>query len=345
MPKGTSAPGNSPTVPGLTGPVARAVERMDEGRRVGAGGRRAAGSPRRARQAGERSRVASAPSTVQRRRGDDQRRRAGGDGPGRSSRTTVATGTAERTVGAVGRAGVACRSIRGSCHTPLPCSASWVRGRPARCSGSTSRRRGSTASTTCRCPTRWSRWSEGVVVRSWSGLIDPGRDDPAGGDRGPRHLDGAGPRRGHAAPSRRSRLVSDAVVAASARGVPLAGMKLDYDLTILETQARDLCRCGPRRAGMVRAGARRRRSSTATSTPTARAGGRSSTSARTTAIEIGNAHDASADAIASIEVLFALAVRYDDAVGVRSHAAPPRPDRLAPGVDGGLRLAGGWPRG
>ena len=40
-------------------------------------------------------------------------------------------------------------------------------------------------------------------------------------------------------------LVSDAVVAASGRGVPLAGMKLDYDLTILETQARDLFGSGP----------------------------------------------------------------------------------------------------
>ena len=33
-------------------------------------------------------------------------------------------------------------------------------------------------------------------------------------------------------------LVTDAVVSAGARGVPLVGMKLDYDLTILEMQAR-----------------------------------------------------------------------------------------------------------
>ena len=51
-------------------------------------------------------------------------------------------------------------------------------------------------------------------------------------------------------------------------------------------------------------------SSTATSTPTARAGARWSTCARLYGIEIGRAHDASADAIASIEVLFALAVRH-----------------------------------
>ena len=33
-------------------------------------------------------------------------------------------------------------------------------------------------------------------------------------------------------------LVLDAVVSASRRGVPLVGMKLDYDLTILDTQAK-----------------------------------------------------------------------------------------------------------
>ncbi len=44
-------------------------------------------------------------------------------------------------------------------------------------------------------------------------------------------------------------LVSDAVVAAGRRGVPLAGMKLDYDLTILETQARDAFGPRPRSSG------------------------------------------------------------------------------------------------
>ena len=36
-------------------------------------------------------------------------------------------------------------------------------------------------------------------------------------------------------------LLADAVVSAGRRGVPLAGMKLDYDLTMLETQAVQLC--------------------------------------------------------------------------------------------------------
>jgi DNA polymerase-3 subunit epsilon len=85
---------------------------------------------------------------------------------------------------------------------------------------------------------------EGIVVRSWSGLIDPGREIPAEATA----VHGISTARAraegmplHAAIS----LVSDAVVAASARGVPLAGMKLDYDLTILETQARDLFGSGP----------------------------------------------------------------------------------------------------
>ena len=60
MPNGGSAPGNSPTVPGFTGPGAGAVEGVDQGGRVGEGGggrwfcpggradRRKSGRPRRA---------------------------------------------------------------------------------------------------------------------------------------------------------------------------------------------------------------------------------------------------------------------------------------------------------
>ncbi len=85
---------------------------------------------------------------------------------------------------------------------------------------------------------------EGVVVRSWSGLIDPGREIPPDATA----VHGISTERardeGMPLPAAIS-LVSDAVVAASGRGVPLAGMKLDYDLTILETQARDLFGSGP----------------------------------------------------------------------------------------------------
>ena len=94
------------------------------------------------------------------------------------------------------------------------------------------------------------------------------------------------------------------------RGVPLAGMKLDYDLTILETQARDSSgRVPSSRDGAVRCSTPA--SSTATSIPTARAGVRLTDLCVHYGIEIGNAHDAAADAMASIEVLFALAVRHD----------------------------------
>ena len=85
---------------------------------------------------------------------------------------------------------------------------------------------------------------EGVVIRSWSGLIDPGREIPP--EATAVHGISTERARDEGMPLREAiSLVSDAVVAASARGVPLAGMKLDYDLTILETQARDLCGWGP----------------------------------------------------------------------------------------------------
>ena len=61
-----------------------------------------------------------------------------------------------------------------------------------------------------------------------------------------------------ACPWRGGQLLADAVVSAGRRGVPLAGMKLDYDLTMVETQAVQLCGRGIVREGMVRTRARRR---------------------------------------------------------------------------------------
>ena len=79
----------------------------------------------------------------------------------------------------------------------------------------------------------------GEVVSTSSGLIDPGREIPAGATAV------------HGITTARARaegmplceaieMITDALVSASSRGVPLAGMKLDYDLTILDTQARNL---------------------------------------------------------------------------------------------------------
>jgi DNA polymerase-3 subunit epsilon len=151
---------------------------------------------------------------------------------------------------------------------------------------------------------------DGVVVRSWSGLIDPGRNIPAEATA----VHGITTERArhegmplHAAIS----LVSDAVVAASERGTPLAGMKLDYDLTILETQARDLFGSGPIEQGwcgpVLDVGVIDRHFDPD------REGRRTLTDLCCHyGIEMGQAHDAAADATASIEVLFALAVRYEE---------------------------------
>jgi DNA polymerase-3 subunit epsilon len=152
--------------------------------------------------------------------------------------------------------------------------------------------------------------AEGVVVRSWSGLIDPGREIPL--DATAVHGISTARARDEGMPLAAAiSLVSDAVVAASARGVPLAGMKLDYDLTILETQARDLFGSGPIEQGwcgpVLDAGVIDRHFDPD------RRGRRTLTDlCAHYGIEIDHAHDATADATASIEVLFALALRHEE---------------------------------
>ncbi len=150
---------------------------------------------------------------------------------------------------------------------------------------------------------------DGVVVRSWSGLIDPGCDIP--GEATAVHGISTERAREGGMPLREGiELVSDAVVAAGRRGVPLAGMKLDYDLTILQTQASRLSGggiiergwCGPVLDAVVidrhfdpdRHGRR-------TLVDLCDHYG----------IEITNAHDAWCDAVASIEVVFAQAWRHE----------------------------------
>jgi DNA polymerase-3 subunit epsilon len=104
-------------------------------------------------------------------------------------------------------------------------------------------------------------------------------------------------------------MIAAEVVSAGARGVPLVGMKLDYDLTILDTQSRTLCGrglpergwCGPVLDAVVldRHEDRFRKGSRTLSALCAHYG-----------VCIENAHDAVADAVASAEVLFALAARF-----------------------------------
>jgi DNA polymerase-3 subunit epsilon len=149
----------------------------------------------------------------------------------------------------------------------------------------------------------------GVLVRSWSGLIDPCREIPEGATEVHGITTARVQREGMPLPVAIG-LVSDAVVSASRRGVPLAGMKLDYDLTILDTQAK---RLGS--PGLVERG---------WSGPVLdavvidrhldpeRQGRRTLVDlCDLYGIDISNAHDASADAIASVEVLFALSARYE----------------------------------
>ena len=149
---------------------------------------------------------------------------------------------------------------------------------------------------------------EGVVLRSWSGLIDPGRPIPPEATE----VHGISTERARAQGMplhEATALVCDALVAASERGVPLAGMKLDYDLTILDL-AGDLCGQGLVERGwrgpVLDAGVIDRHFDPE------REGRRTLVDlCAHYGIELGKAHDAWADATASIEVLFALAARYD----------------------------------
>src|SRR5579864_8751085 len=68
---------------------------------------------------------------------------------------------------------------------------------------------------------------DGTAVRSWSGLIDPGREIPA--EATAVHGITTARARAEGMPLDEAiALVTDAVVTAGQRGVPLVGMKLDY---------------------------------------------------------------------------------------------------------------------
>jgi len=140
---------------------------------------------------------------------------------------------------------------------------------------------------------------------SWSGLIDPGRDIPqeATAVHGITNVRA----RNEGMPLRQAiALISDVIVSASRRSVPLVGMQLDYDLTMLETQAQRLLGrgivergwCGPVLDAVV----------LDRHFDPARDGRRTlGALCNHYGVDIGNAHDARADAIASINVLVALA--------------------------------------
>jgi DNA polymerase-3 subunit epsilon len=150
----------------------------------------------------------------------------------------------------------------------------------------------------------------GELVATSSGLIDPGREIPAGATRV--HGITTEQARTEGVPLKDAiEMVSDALVSASERGVPLAGMKLDYDLTILDTQCRRFSGRGLRERGwskpvldavvLDRHFDRYRKGSRTLGALCAHYG-----------VELDNAHDAVADAVASVRVLIALADRFRD---------------------------------
>jgi DNA polymerase-3 subunit epsilon len=148
----------------------------------------------------------------------------------------------------------------------------------------------------------------GIMAYSWSGLIDPGRDIPADATAV------------HGITSERARaegmpldlavaVITDAIVAAGRRGVPVAGMKLDYDLTMIDTQARLWWGHGLSERGWT--GPVLDASVIDRHVDPDRNGPRTLTNlCAHYGVHLGHAHDASADAVASAGVLFALAEQY-----------------------------------
>jgi DNA polymerase-3 subunit epsilon len=148
----------------------------------------------------------------------------------------------------------------------------------------------------------------GKQVSTRCGLVNPGRTIPAGATEV--HGITTARARAEGMPLAEAiEMVTDVVVDASRRGVPLVGMKLDYDLTILDTQSRrlgggglwDRGWCGPVLDAVVldRHHDQFRKGSRTLGNLCAHYG-----------VVIEHAHDAVADAVASAEVLFALAARF-----------------------------------
>ncbi len=154
----------------------------------------------------------------------------------------------------------------------------------------------------------------GQIVRREAGLVDPGRPIPEGAiavhgitdDRARaegRPLDAA------------IGLVADALADATVRGVPVVGMKLDYDLTIIDVQCRRLDGRGLGPRGFASPVLdtlvldlhvdRYRKGRRTLGELCAHYG-----------VDIDNAHDATADAVASMEVLTAIAERYEEVAGM-----------------------------
>ena len=150
----------------------------------------------------------------------------------------------------------------------------------------------------------------GALVSTSAGLVDPGREIPAEAI-GVHGITTEQCRAEGMALADAIELISVAVLSAGRRGVPLVGMKLDYDLTILDTQSRRLCGVGLLERGwrgpaldavvLDRHHDRYRKGSRTLGALCAQYG-----------VCIENAHDAAADAIASAQVILALAACFEE---------------------------------
>jgi DNA polymerase-3 subunit epsilon len=155
--------------------------------------------------------------------------------------------------------------------------------------------------------------SGGDVTERRTGLVDPGRPIPEGATA----IHGISTERARAEGvplDEAVAMLSDALVGASARSIPVVGMKLDYDLTILDVQCRRL-----QGRGLVELGFT---APVLDALVIDRHYDRYRKGRRTLVdlcalydVAIGNAHDAAADAEASIRVLRVLSGRYPEISG------------------------------
>ncbi len=176
---------------------------------------------------------------------------------------------------------------------------------------------------------------DGVVVRSWSGLVDPGCEIPVEATA----VHGISTERASAEGMPLDQavgLVADAVLAASRRGVPVAGMRLDYDLTIVDRLSAGLFGVGLTERGwrgpVLDAGVIDRH------VDPEREGRRTlSDLCGHYGIELARPHDAAADDDRVDRGALRLGCAVPGRVGVSPGAAARGPGGMAPWVDAELR--------
>jgi DNA polymerase-3 subunit epsilon len=158
----------------------------------------------------------------------------------------------------------------------------------------------------------------GHIVSTSAGLVDPGREIPAGAVGV--HGISTERARTEGMPLKEAiEMIADAVISASRRGVPLVGMKLDFDLTILDHQSRRLGGGSLVERGWI--------GPVLDAVVLDRHHDRFRKGRRTLAalcshygVDIEHAHDATADAVASARVLFALAARFKELAEADLHS-------------------------